>query len=312
MDFVSYRTLWEMVGDAQQKKPESCRQILMTCQRLYHEGLPFFCENRLEIAWSPATTGQPSGLTGYFCDILDGSKLYGTCPDSFQIDHDELDLSSVSSASDTQDTTELQLHHKTPYLKHQAQQLNKLAPIISKFTKFHVRVELLDWADESVLAMCRALRGILEGCNVTIETHDLPTYNGSEEFMPREHWLKYFRILRCKSLEILGRSELFLGCEVESLDEVIRLVTSDEPVQDIFRRWRSLCTSGFAPLPTEPYHEDFEEEVLSIPVDEICEYDAQEFEEWRDEAFQRLGDKGFDRERLRKMVDEDSQAIRSG
>lgn len=286
--------------------------ILRTCQRLRQEGLPiFYEENTLEILWTPGSVGLSCELTHYCCDILGGSKTYVTDLEGFRTDKDELNMSSLSTTPDSPDDENLQRHHEIPYLNIQAQRLQRLAPIISKCKKFHVKVELLDYSDESCLIMCRALRGILDGCDVTVECHELASWNGIQEFVVREDWLRYFRILRCKSLEFLGRADPFFGCEVESMDDLIRLVTSNEPVQDTFRMWKNLWTSASAPVHTESCYPEFRAEMLSIFVHNACEYDLQVYEEWRERAFRTLEDQGFDRERLQQMARENAQAIQS-
>lgn len=145
--------------------------------------------------------------------------------------------------------------------------------MISRCRRFRVKLELLDCSEESVLTICRALRGILEGCDITIESHELAAYSRSKELVMREEWLNYFRILRCKSLEFVGPTEPFFGSAREPLDELIRLVTSNEPVQDTFGMWGSLWTSAFTPGLAEPCYKDFESEMMSISAYELCEYD---------------------------------------
>lgn len=298
-------SFWEVLDNT---KRTECPPILRTCQRLRQEGLPiFYEENTLEILWTPCSVRLPLGHARYCCDILNGSKTFSTDLESFQIDRDELDLSSLSTTSDNSDDSNIQRNHDVSYLDLQARQLQKFAPIISKCKKFHVKLELLDLSNESCLIMCRALRHILKDCHVTIESHDLAAYNGSEELVMRKDWLQYFRVLRCKSLEFLGRTDPFFGCDPDYRDEVIGSVTGNEPVQDTFKMWKDLWASPLAPMPTEACYQDFRAGMLSKFVRKVHEYDLDVYEEWRERTFGILGDRGVDRERLRQMALENSQ-----
>lgn len=203
--------------------PELSSQALGTCQLLYHEGHPvLYDENTLEIAWSSGIDDDERSLYQLslkFCDILDGTNtVSGNLNVLFMRKHLCMDYLRDNFAT---------LPKMWSTIK--AKRLLDLLPSISQFTKFHVRclVHHQPGDDNTFFLMCRAIRHIVKGKDVTIE---FLKPDGTDFMVDRDNKLEGARVLRCRSIEFVNAQE------AETL-RLSRLIQSNEPVHDTFKMW---------------------------------------------------------------------------
>lgn len=229
-------------------------QILRTCQQLYHEGLPIlYHENTLSIFAG----------TQRRCSILNMSIRQPTLQ---EITLTQSDLQAWASSQETRYRGVMDMEAAT--------KLSRTLPSLTRFKTFELVIEYNGSARDftRTFIICYMLRKLFYQKEVIVR------FNMSLDRGLKGHAQKKYLIGllgRCKYLRC--RSITFSEFAEEEVRDIVQLVTSREPVNDLFETWLTLEENFITKVPEVDYP-DYHNITHTI-CRHAMKYDVEAFEE---------------------------------